>query len=431
MIALEEMKKAGKIFGIILAILVLVVAFFYYKNNEVLPKGIVGKEADVLARKMLSSLNTEAYEQTEHIAWSFRGTHHYEWDKAANKVKVAWDDTVVFLDTKTPSNSKVLAAKEATDSMRLIQTAFDYFNNDSFWLVAPYKVFDEGVTRSVVKHEGKDALLVTYTSGGSTPGDSYLWILDATGRPKSYKMWVGIIPVGGIEASWDAWTTTSTGAVLPTHHNIELFGMKLPMGNVTTSNPKADALANKMLKKIKHDAYKNTRYLEWSFGGNRSFKWDKEHHIVEVLWKKNKVTLHPNELNKSTLFIDGKETIENKEKLLKTAERIFNNDSFWLVAPHKLFEDGIIRNTVKINGKEALKVTYTKGGSTPGDSYIWILNDEFLPVQFLMTVPSMNMTKVPATWDDWFTSASGTYLPKTHTFSGGRTLSMGTVKAYN
>ena len=425
------MKKAGKIFGIVLAILALVIAIFYYKNNEALPEGVAGKEADALARKMLSSLNFEAFQQTEYMEWSFRNAHHYEWNKAENTVKVSWDNMVVSLDTKTPTNSVVVKATDADDSNTLIQKAFDYFNNDSFWLVAPYKVFDPGVRRSIVKHEGKDALLVTYTSGGSTPGDSYLWILDEHGQPKSYKMWVGIIPIGGIEASWEGWKTTSTGAVFSTQHKIDLFGMKLPMENVSTSNPKADALAKRVLKKIKHDAYKNTRYLEWSFGGNRSFKWDKKNHIVDVSWKNNKVTLHPNEPNKSRLFIDGKETIENKEKILKTAEKIFNNDSFWLVAPHKLFEDGIIRNTVTINGKEALKVTYTKGGSTPGDSYIWILNEDFLPVKYLMTVPSMKMTQVPATWEGWFTTASGTLLPKTHAFAGGRTLSMGNVKAYN
>jgi hypothetical protein len=48
-----------------------------------------------------------------------------------------------------------------------------------------------------------------------------------------------------------------------------------------------------------------------------------------------------------------------------------------------------------------------------------------------MNVPSMKMNQVPATWDDWFTTASGTLLPKNHTFSGGRKLSMGDVKAYN
>ena len=101
------MKKAGKIFGIVLAILVLVIAIFYYKNNEALPEGVAGKEADALARKMLSSLNFEAYKNTEYIEWSFRDAHHYEWNKAAHNVKVSWDKIVVSLDTKAPNKAMI------------------------------------------------------------------------------------------------------------------------------------------------------------------------------------------------------------------------------------------------------------------------------------------------------------------------------------
>ena len=425
------MKKVLKAVGIFLALLVVGVAIFYFTNNESLPKGIEGKEADALATKMLTALNSEAYENTEVLEWSFRGKHFYKWNKSINKVEVSWDENKVILDTKQPENSEVYISNAKAKNLQLVKEATDFFNNDSFWLIAPFKVFDTGVKRSIVKHNDKDALLITFTSGGSTPGDSYLWILDENGFPTSYKMWTSITPIGGIEASWTDWKKTQAGFQLPTKHSINLFGVELDMGDVKASNPKADALANKILKAIKHDAYKKTRYLEWSFGGRRAFKWDKQEHIIDVSWNKNKVILHPNNLEKSSLFVDGKETNENKENLVKRAERSFNNDSFWLVAPHKLFEPGILRSIVTIEGKDALKVKYTTGGTTPGDSYIWILNDDYLPIKYLMNVPSMKMNKVPATWDDWFVTESGTMLPKNHTFSGGRKLSMGDVKAYN
>lgn len=424
------MKKVLKVLGIFLAILAIVIAIFYYKNNEPLPIGVEGKDADNLATKMLTALNYNAYKNTEYFEWCFRDNHHYKWNKSENKVTVTWDNNEVILDTKNPSKSIIIKSEENHTATTLIKTATDYFNNDSFWLVAPFKVFDTGVKRSIVKYQEKDALLVTYTSGGSTPGDSYLWILDESGLPKSYKMWVDIIPIGGAEATWNTWTTTSTGVLLPTKHTIPVFGVELNMGNVKSSNPKADALAHKILKKIKHEAYKKTRYIEWSFRGRRSYKWDKQKNIVELNGI-NKIILSLDNMTDSKILIKGKEGFEDKSRIINRALATFNNDSFWLVAPHKLFEPGIIRSIVNIDGKEALKVKYTTGGTTPGDSYIWILNDAYLPIKFLMNVPSMKMNRVPATWEDWFVTESGTLLPKNHTFSSGRKLSMGNVKAYN
>ena len=95
-------------------------------------------------------------------------------------------------------------------------------------MVAPYKVFDKGVERRLVTTETNEgALLVTYTSGGSTPGDSYLWHLDKDGKPKSFQMWVDILPIDGLEATWENWTTTDTGALLPTFHKFLIFGLEL------------------------------------------------------------------------------------------------------------------------------------------------------------------------------------------------------------
>ena len=89
-------------------------------------------------------------------------------------------------------------------------------------------MFDKGVERRLVKTKAdKEALLVTYTSGGSTPGDSYLWHLDRNGKPESFQMWVDILPIDGLEASWTDWTTTSTNAQLPTFHKFLFFGLEI------------------------------------------------------------------------------------------------------------------------------------------------------------------------------------------------------------
>lgn len=270
------MKKFFKIVGILIALLIIAVGILYFVNNESLPEGKQGKDADALAIKMLNALNSEAYENTEIIEWNFANEHTYLWKKQENIVTVSWDDKKVILHTTALENSEVFVNNKKVENKEIRNTAKDYFNNDSFWLVAPYKIFDAGTERRIVNYNDKDALLITYTSGGSTPGDSYLWILDENYIPTSFKMWTQIIPIGGVSATWENFKDTEAGIKLPTKHTLTLLGLDIPMGNVRAYNSKANILANKILEAIQNDAYKNTRYLEWSFGGRRSFKWDKE-----------------------------------------------------------------------------------------------------------------------------------------------------------
>jgi hypothetical protein len=205
--------------------------FLYFKYNEDLPTGTQGENADALAYSMLEALNYEAYEETNIIEWTFKKRHHYVWKKHKNICEVYWKEYKVILDLNIISNSKVyihgfIIESELADA--LIEKAVNYFNNDSFWLVAPYKVFDEGVERRLVKTDAKNnALLVTYTAGGSTPGDSYLWLLDDSNKPKAFKMWTSILPIDGLEASWSDWTTTESGAQLPTFHKLLVLGLEI------------------------------------------------------------------------------------------------------------------------------------------------------------------------------------------------------------
>mgnify|MGYP001067868087 FL=1 len=417
------MKKLLKIIGLIITIIILATALYCFAINESLPKGIYGKEADELAEKMMSAIDKKAFDNTEILKWSFRDKHHYEWKKQEGLVNVSWDSILVTVNLN--DYSKSIGA-----SPKLIETAIKFFNNDSFWLIAPYKVFEDGIERSIVKVDGKDALLIKYTSGGTTPGDSYLWILDENYAPVSFKMWTQIIPIGGVSATWNNLITADSGIKLPTSHTLSIFGYKINMGEVKAYNPNADTLAHNMLKAVKHEAYRNTRYIDWSFKGKRFYKWDKKRHIVDVKWNDARVLLHPNELTKSTVYLNDKEVSFN-DNLVKRALRFFNNDSFWLVAPHKLFEPGIYRSIRMIDGKEALHVKYSRGGTTPGDSYVWILDENYMPTNYQMYLQKMKKIGTSVSWEDWTLTESGTLLPKNHIYLSGKKINMGEVKGYN
>ena len=417
------MKKILKIIGLFITVTMVAIILYCFAKNESLPSGTPGKEADELAEKMMLSINKKAFDNTEILKWSFRGKHHYEWKKQEGLVNVSWENASVTVNLNDYS-------KSIGESPKLIETAIKFFNNDSFWLIAPYKVFDQGVERSIVKIDGKDALLVKYTSGGTTPGDSYLWILDENYTPVYFKMWTQIIPIGGISATWNDLITTDSGIKLPKSHTLSIFGYKINMGEVKAYNPNADILAHNILKAIKHNAYKNTRYIDWSFKGKRFYKWDKKKHIVDVKWNDARVLLHPNDLTKSTVYLNDKEVSYN-DNLVKRALRFFNNDSFWLVAPHKLFEPGIYRSIRMVDGKEALHVKYSRGGTTPGDSYVWILDENYLPTNYQMYVQKIKKLGTTVTWEDWTLTESGTLLPKNHIYLSGKIINMGDVKGYN
>lgn len=232
-------KRVLKITGFALGIVVLAFLLFAWFINEPLPNGKTGTEADALATKMLTALNYTNYKNTRFLEWSFKNnTNHYKWDKTNGIVIVKWDDIKVELSLKNIQKSIVFKNKqllEVKNHKNLINKALSKFNNDSFWLVAPYKVFDKGTTRKVVVLEdGTKGLLVTYTQGGTTPGDSYLWKLNPNGFPNAYQMWVKIIPIGGIEATWDDWITTESGAFLPKTHKLGL--LNLDMLNIRAYN---------------------------------------------------------------------------------------------------------------------------------------------------------------------------------------------------
>lgn len=225
------LKKIFRIILLLVFVLILGFGFLYYSYNEPLPQGVSGPEADALAYRMLDALHYKEYNRAKILEWSFRDEHFYLWNKEKARVNIKWDAYMIDLDLISPSSS--IAYKDNVrlsyeESQDLIKKALGYFNNDSFWLVAPYKVFDNGTERFLVNLEdGSEGLLVTYGKGGDTPGDSYLWILERSGKPKSFKMWVNIIPIGGLEASWNDWKETETGVLLPTSHNIGPFTISM------------------------------------------------------------------------------------------------------------------------------------------------------------------------------------------------------------
>ncbi|MAD60971.1 MAG: hypothetical protein CMH49_05590 [Myxococcales bacterium] len=210
--------------------------------SDPLPEGQKGEKAEQLAQKVLKALNAEAFFQAQGAKWSFRG-RHYIWHKGLNRVRVQLgDDLFAYVDLNL-QKGWAFQGQQRLDSQaeaNTIQKAIKAFNNDSFWAFAPFKIIDSGTQRALVhhtqssEHPSPTGLLVFYESGGTTPGDHYLWHLDPTYRPYKWQMWVSIIPVGGVSSSWAKWKKTQSGAWVAQEHSLGPVTFKVKHLEVVT-----------------------------------------------------------------------------------------------------------------------------------------------------------------------------------------------------
>lgn len=198
--------------------------------NRPRPTGRAGPEADALARRIEQAVDRAAWERTGAVRWTFAGVNRHLWDRTRRLHRVRWDDIEVLRSFDTGKGRAYELGKEVTGGRRdeLLDSAYAKWANDSFWLNPLVKLFDEGVTRELIELEGGgQGLLISYSTGGVTPGDAYLWVLDRAGRPKYWRMWVSIIPIGGVKTSWEGWTELSTGAHISTLHAGTAFTLKV------------------------------------------------------------------------------------------------------------------------------------------------------------------------------------------------------------
>ena len=205
------------------------------------PPAGVEDGAEALARSLEESVNVAAWARTGAVRWTFPGGRRHLWDRARNLERLRVGDTTVLLDLHTRRGRVFRGDAEVTGRKRdrWLERAWDAWVNDSFWLNPVAKIHDPGTERRLVRLDARQAggglgpragLLVTYTSGGNTPGDSYLWIPgdpagEGPARPAAWRMWVSILPVGGLRVTWEDWVRLETGAWVSTLHR----GLGVPL----------------------------------------------------------------------------------------------------------------------------------------------------------------------------------------------------------
>jgi hypothetical protein len=177
-------------------------------------------------------------------------------------------------------------------------------------------------------------------------------------------------------------------------------------------SPAADSLARRMQRALGADAWEQTRWAHWSFPTGAEYLWDKERQLVEVRWKDYRVVLHTPS-REGVAFRGGNEVKdpEARAELLASAWRQFANDSFWFCAPFKVFDPGTRRSVITDeDGQKALLVEYTSGGVTPGDAYLWHLDEDDRPVAWQMWVQILPVGGLGSRWEQWQSHGRGVLL---------------------
>jgi hypothetical protein len=229
------MKILKRILLVILLLIIILVAYLRLFVHESPPTISTESGAENMTQELLNAVNKSAWDTLSIMQWTFRDSHHYLWDKKANNAIIKWGDYEVHLNMDAVDGRALCKGVELSgkDKDKVIQKAWSFWCNDSFWLAAPFKIKDPGTQRYIATdQEGKQGLLVQYASGGVTPGDQYLWYMDEQGLPTGYKMWVKILPVGGVYTSWEDWQQLPGGAKVASRHKGNIAGLELILTNI-------------------------------------------------------------------------------------------------------------------------------------------------------------------------------------------------------
>lgn len=109
--------------------------------------------------------------------WDRKGDRYrLEWTGGEDSVYVALFSPSAF-DDEAPAGQVALNGQALSGEARDIQLrdAYETYINDSYWLLAPLKLFDPGVRRAIDPDSGASMLAVSFDGVGLTPGDRY-WV---------------------------------------------------------------------------------------------------------------------------------------------------------------------------------------------------------------------------------------------------------------
>lgn len=158
-----------------------------------------------IARATLDTMGgEEAWNNTRYISWKFMGGRLHVWDKWSGNHRMEQQtsdgDTLVSLFNINTRNARIYRnGVEITDPEELANQknrAFSSWNNDTYWLLMPYKMLDPGATlkylgeRAMQDGRMADVVQMTFEDVGVTPDNKYeVFVAKDTGLVEQWTYW--------------------------------------------------------------------------------------------------------------------------------------------------------------------------------------------------------------------------------------------------
>ncbi len=171
------------IFSLFLIFICLSTNLSYGQNKD--------DKAMAIAEKVVSAMGgMENYNNTHFIKWDFAKRKLF-WDKWTGDVRIESpkDSLTILVNVNTMKGKAFKGNTLVTDTEeleQLLQKGKNWWINDSYWLVMPWKLDDPGVTLAYVKSEAlenghmSDVLQLTFQAVGVTPDNKYYVYVDQT-----------------------------------------------------------------------------------------------------------------------------------------------------------------------------------------------------------------------------------------------------------
>lgn len=221
-------------------------------------------KADAVGRQLIAAMGGEAaWEKAQQFRFDFvvvkegkavaRFAH--AWDRYTGDYRLEGTDkagapyAVYFnVNTKTGKAFVNAVAASGEESEKRIEGAYGRFINDTYWLLAPWKIFDAGVH---LAYDGEkpcpgggtcDVLRLSFEDVGMTPKDVYwLWLARDPRRMIQWQYVLGGASEDPTTAKWIDWKTLG-GIALSLAKPIDGEPVEIRFENVAVSPTRDDSL---------------------------------------------------------------------------------------------------------------------------------------------------------------------------------------------